>query len=150
MTTCVLSTEAVEAIAKHITGVDESSKKQPCVILKCSKAESSIKVEDVMDDCDHSELAQEMDPANPRLIVWRYGVKIDAVKTVYHNCIVFFNPQDYAVEMKRMYETSLTTLANAMNPPMKIVEITDKKDIKESIVSSKIIGLRGAAASPWK
>ena len=145
---CAITDEVKAAIANLQQLGERTVSLQPVVILKCSKADMQLKVEDEMKDCSLESLREEMDPSNPRIIVYRYGVKLDAVKTQMHNCIIFYNPGDYAVELKRIYELSFQKLVAAVQPPMKSFTLTDAKDLKDSIVSANIVGLRGKMGDP--
>jgi len=135
---CFLSDEAKDSITSFMS--DDTS--HQALILKCMTKGRWISVDQLVSPANPEELAHDLPTSSPRFILYRYGINLDDAYTQPILLLVFFNPIDVAVDIKRTYQKSKPNLLSAI-VGYKEIEVCDVENFTTDWFSNRVIGIRG-------
>ena len=136
---CQLTSSGLEAIQKYKEGSVKT------VIFKCVPNKAEIVPEDIFEkELETEELKEELSETSPRIILHSFSANVDSHHIANYQILIYFNPMDTQVNIKRTYEAAFLVLKASL-PLLKELQFNDLNDFTDVNLKVGVQGLSGNA-----
>eukprot|EP01120_Amphizonella_sp_Union-15-10_P016787 TRINITY_DN9061_c0_g1_i1.p1 TRINITY_DN9061_c0_g1~~TRINITY_DN9061_c0_g1_i1.p1 ORF type:complete len:137 (-),score=23.51 TRINITY_DN9061_c0_g1_i1:113-523(-) len=131
--TCEVSDELVAEYQKFV----KSRKYNTAFVMKINKEAHKVELEDIITHGDIEEIAEDLNPIDPRYIVWSAELSLPDGRKKYPIAMIFYIPSTNPATAT-VYAATLKTLEKKLNM-QKTFELRDADDLTKEWLSDRLM-----------